>query len=112
MEEKPTVYLETTIPSYLTAWPSSSLVTAGEQAVTRQWWERRRKAFDLYISQLLVEEDGRGDPEAARRRLTLIRHLEELEIDEEVVHLTNALLESSVFPKKAAADAGHIAVAS
>ncbi len=34
---KPRVYLETTIPSYLTAWPSRDLVRAAHQQITREW---------------------------------------------------------------------------
>ena len=32
---KPRIYLETTIPSYLTAWPSRDLVRAAHQQITR-----------------------------------------------------------------------------
>src|SRR5208282_2854955 len=38
---KATVYVETTIPSYLTAWPSRDLVRAAHQQITREWWSRR-----------------------------------------------------------------------
>ncbi len=31
---KPSVYVETTIPSYLTAWPSRDLVRAAHQQIT------------------------------------------------------------------------------
>lgn len=34
---KPTGYLETTIPNYLTAWPSRDLVRAAHQQITREW---------------------------------------------------------------------------
>jgi len=34
---KPRVYVETTIPSYLTAWPGRDLVRAAQQQVTREW---------------------------------------------------------------------------
>jgi hypothetical protein len=34
---KPTVYIETTIPSYLAAWPSNNLIRAAHQEMTRQW---------------------------------------------------------------------------
>jgi hypothetical protein len=34
----PTVYIETTIVSYLTAWPSRDIVRAAHQQLTRDWW--------------------------------------------------------------------------
>ena len=78
MSEKATVYLETTIPSYLTARPSRNLIVAGEQALTLQWWESRKAMYRLYISEAVVEEASRGDPEAAQKRLEAIGDLEEL----------------------------------
>lgn len=49
---KPRVYIETTIPSYLTAWQSPQLVMAANQQVTREWWESRRTDFELYCSHI------------------------------------------------------------
>jgi hypothetical protein len=65
---KPTVYLETTIVSYLTAWPSRDLVMAANQALTRGWWTTRKDEFDLYISQPVIQESNAGDADAAARR--------------------------------------------
>ena len=59
---KQRVYLETTIVSYLTARPSRDLILAAHQDVTRQWWERRREDFEVVVSQLVVDEAGRGGP--------------------------------------------------
>ena len=39
---KPKLYIENSIVSYLTARPSSNLITAGRQQLTRQWWEQER----------------------------------------------------------------------
>jgi hypothetical protein len=49
-EVKPKVYLETTISSLLTAWPSRDVVIAGQQQATRDWWETRRTDFQLFVS--------------------------------------------------------------
>jgi len=112
MNTKATVYLETTIPSYLSAKTSNNLIVAGEQMVTRQWWETRKDSFQLYISDLVIQESSKGDASAAQRRLELCNNLSLLEIDEDVISLTQLLLRSGLFPPKASADAGHIAVAS
>ena len=77
---KPKIYLETTIPSYLTAWPSRDLVTAANQQITRDWWVFRKEAFELYISQLVIQEARMGDPDAAKRRLEAIQDIPELDI--------------------------------
>jgi hypothetical protein len=36
MPDLPKVYVETTVISYLTAWPSAELVTAAHQQITKE----------------------------------------------------------------------------
>ena len=108
---KSRLYLETTIPSYLTSRPSRDLIIAGHQQVTREWWERRRDAFQLYLSQLVIDEVSAGDAGAARERLKSLRDLPLLDITPEVTELASRILASGKIPKKAAADAAHIAIA-
>jgi len=54
---KPTVYLDTTIPSYLFD-DRDSLKNYLE--VTRQWWEQERQHFEVWISEetLIELNDG------------------------------------------------------
>ena len=66
------VYVETTIISYLTARPSRDLINAARQELTWEWWEKRRHDFELFISQTVLDEASAGDPEAAQRRLELL----------------------------------------
>jgi len=108
---KPKVYIETTIPSYLTGRPSRDLVIAGNQELTREWWDERRMAFDLYISQFVLDEAGVGDQAAVRRRLDVLVGMRELAISEEAVYIAEKLIRNGVVPQKAATDAAHIAVA-
>jgi hypothetical protein len=107
---KPRLYLETTIPSYLTAWPSRDLVRAAHQQVTREWWEQRRAEFDLYISQVVVRECKGGDPAAAEKRLEAIRDLPLLEQTVEAELLAEALLREVPLPEQAGVDALHVGI--
>ena len=108
---KPKVYIETTIPSYLTAWPSRDLVTAAHQQITREWWQTRRQDFDLFTAQIVIKEASGGDLDAATRRLEVLEDIPLLEPSDEVSDLAQALIEQIPFPPKAAADALHIAIA-
>ena len=44
---KPTVYIETSVVSYLTAWPSRDVVVAAYQQITRDWWRNAQASFEL-----------------------------------------------------------------
>jgi len=107
----PTLYLETTVPSYLTAWPSRDLIRAGHQQITKEWWLKRRAGFDIYISQFVLDEAAAGDAEAARERLAALQGLPLLDLTDEVVDLAGALKSSLALPEKAVTDAAHIAIA-
>jgi predicted nucleic acid-binding protein len=107
----PTLYLETTVPSYLTAWPSSDLIRAGHQQITKEWWQKRRAGFDIYISQFVLDEAAAGDAEAARERLVALQGLPLLDLTDEVVDLAGALKTALALPEKAVTDAAHIAIA-
>ena len=58
--QKATVYLETTIVSYLVAGPTKDVVQAAHQQVTREWWAARDR-FELFIFAAVVAEARRGD---------------------------------------------------
>ncbi len=77
---KPSVYIETTIPSYLTAWRSPELVMAANQEATRSWWDTSRPKFDIFISALVLDEASSGDPAAAQRRMEIIREIPALDV--------------------------------
>ena len=108
---KPRVYLETTIPSYLTVWPSRDLVRAAHQQITRDWWDRRRAEFELYISQVVLRECQAGDATAAAERLKILQDLPLLEQTEEATRLAQALVDRVPLPERAAVDALHVAIA-
>ncbi len=107
---KPKVYIETSVPSYLTAWRSRDLVVAGNQETTREWWERRND-FELYISEFVLQEASNGDTQAAKDRLKSLDGIPEIEITEEVAAVAERLLLEASLPSKARVDALHIATA-
>ena len=82
-----TVYLETTIPSYLAALPSRDLIVAAHQQITHEWWTTARTRFDLYISEAVLDEIGGGDEEAAARRHKYVDELRILRLTDDVVSL-------------------------
>ncbi len=106
-----TVYIETSILGYLTARPTKNLIVAANIEVTRDWWESRRSAFTLYISQAVLNETAQGDMEIAAQRLTIVRDFPLLELNQAVRALAAEFLCHSNLPPKAEVDAIHIAAA-
>jgi predicted nucleic acid-binding protein len=110
-ESKASVYVETTIISYLVARPSRDLVMAGHQQITHEWWDTRRKDFDLYVSLAVVDEVSLGETEMAEKRLQAIRSFPRLDVHPEADDLAELFVKRGALPPKAAVDALHIAVA-
>jgi hypothetical protein len=111
MRMKPTVYIETTIPSYYVARPSRDLVLATHQELTREWWDRASGSFSLFMSDFVRLELAAGARPMAEQRLALVAALPLLDASDEVADFAMALLQSRVIPETAFADASHIAVA-
>jgi hypothetical protein len=91
-----TVYIETSIISYLTSQPSRDLRAAAWQQITSQWWQQERAKYELYTSALVVREASQGDAAAAGKRLEV---------------LAGMLMEGGGVPPGSEGDALHIAVA-
>jgi hypothetical protein len=108
---KASVYIETTIPSYLTAWRSPELVMAANQEATRKWWDESRTKFELFISELVITEISGGDSNAVKRRLAVVEGFTELALTDRAEALAGKLLLGAALPQKAKADALHIAIA-
>ena len=81
---KPSVYIETTIISYLTAKPSRDLIIAAHQQITIEWWTNTLSQVDGYVSPFLIDEASRGDATYAHKRLDEIVDFTVLEVNEEI----------------------------
>lgn len=105
------VYIETSIISYLTARPSRDVRVAAWQQLTVQWWEQERTQYELFVSELVKAESAEGDLDAAERRLRIVSELPELVVDEESEILAKRLIDEGGFPVSSESDALHVAVA-
>jgi predicted nucleic acid-binding protein len=108
---KPTVYIETSVISYLTAQISRDLVVAAHQQLTIEWWQQALPQFEPFVSPVVLEEIARGDPEAANKRKSSVAAFGILEIAEEVRDLAESYFTAIDLPEKARADAYHLALA-
>ena len=105
-----TVYIETTIVSYLVARPSAAPLVSAKQAITREWWELRRPLFACYISEAVLQEARQGDEAQAALRLAALRGIPKLKASAEAENLAEAFL-AAALPTRAAIDAAHLAIA-
>lgn len=104
------VYIETSVISYVTARPSKTILGAAHQQLTLAWWETRSQ-YDLVVSELVLRECGAGNPDAAKKRLTVLHDVPLILITEQALKIANSLIEKGIVLAKAAEDALHIAIA-
>lgn len=109
---KLTVYIETSVISYLTAKPSRDLIIAAHQQITNDWWENALLHYEAFVSPIVLEEISRGDADAVQSRLEKVSAFPVLEVLPEVRNLADAYFSALEIPEKARADAYHLAIAS
>jgi predicted nucleic acid-binding protein len=105
------VYIETTVVSYLIAKPSRDIMIAGHQEATRELWAKLSSRYETYVSALVFEEVGRGDPDQAQMRLVAIAKFPMLDIDNEARSLAEKIIAKKGIPAEYPEDALHISIA-
>ena len=109
---EPSLYVETTIPSYLVGGISPNLATAAHQMATRRWWEVRRDAYRLFVSSAVDEEIGRGDASLSMQRQNVLIGLPRLPVTDKVIRIAEELFAHLKLPISAKMDAFHLAASS
>lgn len=104
-----TLYVETSIVSFLDREPSFDVVTAARQVLTHQWWNNERTKYELVTSQYVVDEAAAGDPDHAATRLRLLNGIPLLPLDLPIAAIADQIMSRAILPPKAAIDALHIA---
>lgn len=104
-----TLYIETSIVSYLRQKPSSQVVMAARQLLTHQWWTDERSKYQLVISQFVIDEASAGHPILAAERLSALTGVPLLPLDSEIAEIADEIMARAILPPKARTDALHIA---
>ena len=106
-----TVYIETSIVSHAAAWPSPDLATAVLQQQAKRWMDEQRPLYDVVTSQLVIDEAGMGDSDAASRRLLMLDGIPVLPVNPDAATVADEIVGRSMMPASARIDALHIATA-
>ncbi|MDR3002197.1 MAG: type II toxin-antitoxin system VapC family toxin [Fibromonadaceae bacterium] len=107
---KKKVYIETTIPSIITARPSTDITKTYRQNITKFFWENEKHKYDLCISEFVLEECSKGDPNAANRRMDLLSGIPFYPRNSEIEALAEEYFEYLNISHKAKTDCFHLAV--
>jgi hypothetical protein len=106
----PTLYVETSIVSYLRQQPSVRVITAARQLLTHQWWNQERSKYELVTSQYVIDEASDGEPSLAEARLRALEGIPLLPAEAEVQVIADEIMARAILPPKAVFDALHIAI--
>lgn len=110
-EEKDSVYLENTVISYYTSRPIPDPIVRVHQEITKNWWPTAIKRYNIFISQMVIDEAAHGDSSAAKKRLEEIKDFTILEVTKDIQNLSKIYEEELKIPPKSIGDAVHLAVA-
>jgi len=108
----PSVYIETSIVSYLAARPSRDVVVLGHQAITVEWWQTCLSRVRPFVSDFVLTEAAKGDAEAARRRVEALKGIPLLSTSQQVELLARTYIREKLVPESEPVDALHLALAS
>ena len=106
-----TVYIETSIVSHATAWPSADPATAVLQDQAKRWMDEQRPLYNLVTSQLVIDEAGMGDADAAKRRLEMLDGILVLPVNPDADTVADEIISRSMMPASARIDSLHVATA-
>jgi predicted nucleic acid-binding protein len=106
---RPTLYIETTIPSY---YFDRRVELASDTERTRHWWDSERGEYECFVSAAVLEELSRGSYSSQADCLDLVRSLPVLEVTQQVLDIARIYQLERIMPAPPSADAVHVAVAS
>ncbi len=105
------VYIESSVISYLTSKPSNDLFVLAKQHMTVLWWDRVLPHLNAYVSEYVLEEILKGDKEASKKRANASKDFPVLNRSGSIDKLAQEYLKAAQLPKEARLDAQHIASA-
>lgn len=108
---KPTVYVETSVVSYLTSRPSRDSLVFSRQEATRQLLFEYSDSFEFIVSDIVISEISQGDEREVQRRLKAIIDFTRLDMSSQANVLAQHLMDSGAVPQNSPQDAQHIAIA-
>ena len=112
MNKRLRVYIESTIPGYITGRVSPLPEVARKQVLTVQWNDLWADKCDLFKSKYTVAENEKGDSDAARRRLDYLANVVNIDVDDTIVpRLALSFVGPGSIPEDQLVDALHVATA-
>ena len=108
---KPSVYIETTIPSFYYETRNGAEFVAMKNW-TYQWWDFRKSSFVCYTSIAVSDELETGDHPKREEKINLINGLEYLDINDSIMEIVEVYISNYLMPKDTVGDAMHLAIAS
>jgi len=107
----PTVYVETSVPSFYFETRSSARFMHWRD-VTRRWWDQHRPRYELVTSNIVIRELEHAPADKARQMLELIADVPRLAAVPGLEETVRFYLEHQLMPKSAEPDAFHLALVS
>lgn len=105
------IYLETSVVSFLRENPSATPQSVERQLVTRRWWNHHRHRYELVTSQFVIDEAKMGNPARAQERVQYLAGIPLVALSSEIDDLAARIMARTKLPKDAIVDALHIASA-